>query len=715
VTKSIRLLILDDDPLTAKTIVTIASSAGVETRSTDSPGEFFEMVQDWAPDYIALDLVMPDMDGVQVMVELARMGCDADIVITSGVGGRVLEAAARSASEHGLHIAGVLPKPFSAASLKSFLKAPKRHGWYENNETVSDQGAQENQVDVDELRQAISQGQITVVYQPKVNCRNSTLAGFEALARWQHPDRGTVGPNEFIPLAEQHGLIDELTETVMQQALSWLAALPGTLEKTADNDYLRRRLKNVTLSLNISASSLGNLKLFEQMDDYCQSLGIAPERIILELTETCAMDDPISSLDVLTRLRMKGFHLSIDDFGTGYSSMVQLARLPFSEIKIDKSFVMTAASSKESRTVIKAIIELGHGLGLYASAEGIETAETLEYLRNMGCDLAQGFHVARPMPGGAVLDWLREGRNEDEAYRLQVLRSLKILDSEEDERIDRVTALAARLFDVPIALFSLVDSERQWFKSSHGLETRETPRSVSFCSHAICGDDVMVVADATDDERFRGTALVTGEPYIRFYAGSPIHAGSGARLGTLCLIDRKPRTLNEGGKWKLERLAQMIENELTSDYVAHRDTLTGLLNRRGFNARARDVLALAQDAGTHATLFLFDLVNFKKFNEDHGPTAGDRALLEFCRVLRDTFRKSDLMARYGDDDFVVLMVDVSPPDHHRLLARVAMHHRVSVQEHTIDYTVGWSVLDGADTVQELVLRASEAARVIRSE
>jgi diguanylate cyclase (GGDEF)-like protein len=715
VKQSIRLLILDDDPLTAKTIVTIAHSVGVETRSTESPGEFFEIVQDWAPDYIALDLVMPDMDGVQVMVELARMGCDADIVITSGVGGRVLEAAARSASEHGLRIAGVLPKPFSAASLRSFLKDPKSHGWYENTDTVSDPGGQENKVCIDDLRQAISHGQISVVYQPKVNCRNSTLAGFEALARWQHPERGIVGPNEFIPLAEQHGLIDELTGTVMQQALNWLAGLPASLENTADNAYLRRRLRNVTLSLNISASSLSNLQLFEQMDDYCQSLGIAPERVILELTETCAMDDPVSSLDVLTRLRMKGFHLSIDDFGTGYSSMVQLARLPFSEIKIDKSFVMTAASSKESRTVIKAIIELGHGLGLYTSAEGIETAETLEYLRNMGCDLAQGFHVAHPMPGDAILGWLRAGRNEDEIYRLQVLRSLKILDTEEDERIDRVTALAARLFDVPIALFSLVASERQWFKSSHGLEARETPRSVSFCSHAIGGDDVMVVADATADERFQNTALVTGEPFIRFYAGSPIHAGSGARLGTLCLIDRKPRTLSEGGKWKLERLAQMLENELTSDYVAHRDTLTGLLNRRGFNARARDVLALAQDAGTHATLFLFDLVSFKKFNEDHGPAAGDRALLEFSRVLKDTFRKSDLMARYGDDDFVVLMVDVSPPDHHRLLARVAMHHRVSVQEHAIDYTVGWSVLDGADTVQELVLRASETAQVIRSE
>src|SRR5690606_708679 len=154
--------------------------------------------------------------------------------------------------------------------------------------------------------------------------------------RWQHPVRGFIGPDQFIPLAEQSGLIDALTESVMLQALRWYTNLPNNLGSGPEFDYLRRRLRELTLSVNISASSLGHLDLFERLDDYCQSMGISPERVIFELTETCAMEDPVSSLDILTRLRMKGFHLSIDDFGTGFSSMLQLARLPFSEIKIDK-------------------------------------------------------------------------------------------------------------------------------------------------------------------------------------------------------------------------------------------------------------------------------------------------------------------------------------------------------------------------------------------
>ncbi|HBX36424.1 MAG TPA: diguanylate cyclase, partial [Pseudohongiella sp.] len=334
------------------------------------------------------------------------------------------------------------------------------------------------------------------------------------MVRWSHPVMGMISPVEFISIAEDTGQIVTLGRWILRRACKDFAELRN------------RMIPEATVSVNISAIQLLRQEFVGDVETALKESKLPARCLVMEMTESVLVENPQLVSRKLSELEDLGVHVALDDFGTGYSSMVQLARLPFSEIKIDKSFVMTAASSKESRTVIKAIIELGHGLGLYASAEGIETAETLEYLRNMGCDLAQGFHVARPMPGGAVLDWLREGRNEDEAYRLQVLRSLKILDSEEDERIDRVTALAARLFDVPIALFSLVDSERQWFKSSHGLETRETPRSVSFCSHAICGDDVMVVADATDDERFRGTALVTGEPYIRFYAGSPIHAGS---------------------------------------------------------------------------------------------------------------------------------------------------------------------------------------------
>ncbi|MDO8907592.1 MAG: EAL domain-containing protein [Pseudohongiella sp.] len=711
-TDAIRLLILDDDPLTGQTITNIATLAGVDARYTDDPLEFFRLIKEMNPDFIALDLVMPRMDGVQVMVELARLRCPADIIISSGVGGRVLDAAARSASEHGLNIVGVLPKPFSPARLRELLSrqpagsAPALHRPANPDDSES--------IPAHELADAISRNDITVVYQPKINCRTGLLAGFEVLARWQHPTRGAIGPDRFIPLAEQSGLIDALTESVMLQSLRWYSALPASLGDDVSFDYLRRRLREITLSVNISASSLSHLDLFERLDDYCQSMGIRPERIIFELTETCAMEDPVSSLDILTRLRMKGFHLSIDDFGTGFSSMLQLARLPFSEIKIDKSFVMTAGESKESRTVIKTIIDLGHGLGLYTSAEGIESNETLEYLRSIGCDLAQGYAIARPMTGDAVLTWLRKGRNDDEEHRLQVLHSLNILDTEADERFDRITRLATRLFQVPISLFSLVDSNRQWFKSAVGLDVRETARDISFCTHAIREETILVVNDAHIDPRFRNNDLVTGAPHIRFYAGCPVHADTGIRLGTLCLIDHKPREFSLFQQKLLKHVAQMVENELTADYVAHEDPLTSLLNRRGFDARSIEAIALCHDAGLHACLFLFDLLEFKHFNEQHGPAAGDRALIEFNRLLRDTFRGSDLIARYGDDDFVVLMIDITPPGPEKALARLAAAAELCLSEHPIRHTAGWAMLEDGDSSQQLILRASQSMQLLRN-
>lgn len=709
-TTTTRLLILDDDPLIGRTIANIAAIAGVDARYVDEPLEFFRQVKAWQPDFIALDLVMPAMDGVQVMVELARLDCHAEIIISSGVGGRVLDAAARSAAEHGLNIAGVLAKPFSPARLRDLLNhSADTHP----QSTAVPSGLAMTPIAPDEISRedlldALRDEQITLVYQPKINCRTGLLAGFEALARWTHPDLGPVGPDRFIPLAEQYGLIDQLTESVMVQSLRWLSNLPMQLEKSPDFDYLRRRLREITLSINISASSLNNGDLFERMVEYCQSMGILPERLIFELTESCAMEDPVSSLDILTRLRMKGFHLSIDDFGTGYSSMLQLARLPFSEIKIDKSFVMTAAASKESRTVIKTIIDLGHGLGLYTSAEGIENREVLVYLRNIGCDLAQGYEIARPMPPDSVLDWLRKGRLTDESKRLQVLHSLNILDTSPDERFDRITRLAARLFRVPIAVFSLVDTNRQWFKSVIGLDTKETARDISFCSHAIEQEDVMVVPDATLDAKFSNNPMVLQEPHIRFYAGCPVHADTGSRMGTLCLIDREPRDFSKHDETVLRHVAQMIENELTADFLAHADPLTGMLNRRGFDSRAQEAIMLCHDVDLQACLFLFDLVNFKAFNERYGPAAGDRALTEFGDLLRKTFRGSDLIARYGDDDFVILMIDIDPLGPETALNRLQTVTKAITQEHPVSYNAGWYLLENCgDSIQQLILRASD--------
>jgi EAL domain-containing protein (putative c-di-GMP-specific phosphodiesterase class I) len=198
-------------------------------------------------------------------------------------------------------------------------------------------------------------------------------------------------PDNFIPVAEQAGLIDVLTGQIFNQSLEWFS-----------QSFFGANLK---LSLNISAKSLVDIHLVDILSSLCSLHRVAPDHIVLELTETSAMIDPILSLDLMTRFRVKGFQLSIDDFGTGFSSMVQLVRLPFSEIKIDKSFVMNAQKSQESRSVIKSIIDLGHSLDLLVAAEGVEDLDTLNYLNTLGCDFAQGYLIARPMPGEAARSW----------------------------------------------------------------------------------------------------------------------------------------------------------------------------------------------------------------------------------------------------------------------------------------------------------------------
>ncbi len=389
-----RLLILDDDDMIGQTMAYIARSIDVEAHTTTSPEEFFERVENWQPTHIALDLIMPEMDGVEVLVELANRKCSAQIIITSGVGQRVLDAARRSASEHGLNLLGVLSKPFSPALLRHLLTRETRDA---DSQTRQRPPGHDEVITADELEQAIENKEIELVYQPKVWCTSGLLAGFEALARWRSPVRGMVMPGQFIPVAESEGLINRLTRTVLDLAMEWMAE--GCVRPNGDED------EALTMSINMSALTLDESQFIDHVEKQCQHYGIMPGQLIFELTETSAMRDPVASLDLLTRLRVKGFQLSIDDFGTGYSSMLQLVRLPFSEIKVDRSFVMSATRSGESRAVIRSVIELGRSLGLKTTAEGVEDAETLDFLKDLRCDLAQGYFIAKPLAGAEARSW----------------------------------------------------------------------------------------------------------------------------------------------------------------------------------------------------------------------------------------------------------------------------------------------------------------------
>ncbi len=388
-----RLLIFDDDPDVGAIIGAIAETVNFQIRAATQAKDFFRILEEWSPTHIALDLVMPEVDGIEAMRMLGDLRCEATIIITSGMGGRVLDAAQRAAAERGLSVAGVVSKPFSPKALRTLLTTAPIAKNPNRTPPAPGSRADRDVVTEEDLKDALDRREFSVFYQPKLQCSTGALAGFEALVRWHRPGAGIVGPDIFIPLAERTGLIDRLTDRVFEQGLAWLAS------SFSDAAPL--------LSLNLSARSLGDVELANRIAAACGEHAIDPGRIILEVTETSAMADSVATLDLLTRFRIKGFHLSIDDFGVGYSSLIQLARLPFSELKIDKMFLISAPESKESRNIVKAIVGLAHSLGLRVTAEGVEDAWTLGFLREAGCDLAQGYFIGRPMGGNAVLEWIR--------------------------------------------------------------------------------------------------------------------------------------------------------------------------------------------------------------------------------------------------------------------------------------------------------------------
>ena len=242
----------------------------------------------------------------------------------------------------------------------------------------------------------------------------------------------------------------------------------------------------------------------------------------------------------------------------------------------------------------------------------------------------------------------------DESKRLAALRALGLLDSPAEERFDRLTRVTKHALGVPIALVSLVDKDRQWFKSKQGLDATETPRDISFCGHAILGSDIFVVPDARKDERFQDNPLVINEPRIRFYAGCPLSAPDGSRIGTLCVIDTKPRQLDEAHRTVLLDLAQIAEREIAAVSMAITDELTGLANRCGFAALAQTALQQCNRIQEPACVLFFDLDRFKSINDSFGHDAGDQALRDFASLLKQVFRKSDIVGRISGDEFAVL-------------------------------------------------------------
>lgn len=387
-----QLVILDDDGEVAQTIGLVASRLGFAAHWVDEPAAFFEAVDRLAPSHVAIDLIMPGMDGVEVVRQLASIGCTAAVILTSGMGLKVLESARSTACDRGLNVVGVLPKPFRTATLRHLLERDVVAS--ETTRVPAPQPPLPQRVPAELLRRAIAEHRVQIVAQPKVRLQGGQVEGAEILARWHDPALGVVPPDLFVAVAEANGLMNALTMRVLTQALDWFADSPLCEMEGS-------------IAVNLSTSCLANVALADDIERVCRAHGVAAEHMILEITESTAMDRTADSFDTLTRLRLKGFRLSLDDFGTGYSSLAQLARLPLSEIKIDRSFVAGLGHSDVSHKIVDATIRLAKGMDLVSVAEGVEDSAVTAILQQMGCVMAQGYLYSKPLPVAQFDEWLQ--------------------------------------------------------------------------------------------------------------------------------------------------------------------------------------------------------------------------------------------------------------------------------------------------------------------
>jgi EAL domain-containing protein (putative c-di-GMP-specific phosphodiesterase class I) len=341
---------------------------------------------------VLTDLDMPGMDGLQLIRYLTERQLTEHLVVTSARDPRLLEVVESMGSDNTqMHLLGTVAKPLAMDELLPLLQKIGQGG-------AGTRASGQAPVDLAEIERAIAQRQFRPYFQPKISIKTGALKGVEALARWLHPERGMVAPLDFIPAIEGTALMEPFTllivEDALRQLVGWRAA----------------GLDKMTLSLNLSADNMASDSFIESLDHLVHAFRLAPEALIWEVTETTIMSNLSQALSNLGRLRLKGFGLAMDDYGVGYSTMQQLARCPFTELKIDRVFVDGAAQRASRRVMLESAIEVGRRLNVTTVAEGVESEVDWQLLRNLGCDLAQGYLVAKPMAASELFDWARTNR-----------------------------------------------------------------------------------------------------------------------------------------------------------------------------------------------------------------------------------------------------------------------------------------------------------------
>jgi EAL domain-containing protein (putative c-di-GMP-specific phosphodiesterase class I) len=387
------VLIVDDSTVQRNHAAELCQSIGMRIVHTATNGrEALSLLAGLSspPDLLIVDLEMPTMDGSQLLERLQRQGIDIPILVASSREHALIDLVSEMGSVLGLRVIAALKKPLSAEGLRHALSHVARAALPESARKLL-------AFTPEDLAAGIDGGQIHVHYQPKVDVRTGIVRGVEALARWTHPTLGAVPAADFIRLAEQSDLIHPLTMRIvgdaMLQAASWMA-----------------HGLHLSMAINLSPQLLDRAELADELIAAQESFGLQAAGVTFEITEGSVVSSHGVALGVLARLRLRGFGLSIDDYGTGFSSMQQLARIPFTELKIDRSFVHNAHERNNLQVILRSALELGNKLGIATVAEGVETLEDWRLLRKFGCTLAQGHLIAKPMSAADLAAWLKDYR-----------------------------------------------------------------------------------------------------------------------------------------------------------------------------------------------------------------------------------------------------------------------------------------------------------------
>ncbi|WP_294145487.1 EAL domain-containing protein [uncultured Clostridium sp.] len=550
---------------------------------------------------------------------------------------------------------------------------------------------------IDSMESALKEEQFLIYLQPKYRIRDERLAGAEALIRWKHPEWGFQSPAEFIPLFEKNGFITKLDQFVWDKTCSYL------------KEWDRKGYPQIPVSVNVSRADIYNADIADTLSKIVHKYGLPPSRLHLEITESAYTENPGQIIETVGRLRKLGFIIEMDDFGSGYSSLNMLNQMPIDILKLDMKFIQSETAKPISQGVLQFIMELARWMHLGVVAEGVETKEQLNRLLETGCDYVQGYYFAKPMPGTEFEELLKKqetveieekrGNDRGELQKMERQaghRKQVLLAADEDAEYRR----------------QIVDNFSEYYEVLEAVDDASALELIA--GYADCLDAVLLSVSLTgaggmsvlhsvkrDKSVWNIPVIVTGPPDMQTEKQA-IAMGA----DDYAVKPHAPESLRKRINHVI-RLATFPKREQDLKEEAYRDPMTNVLNRRGWEAAT----ASLQKEDAPFAFYLFDLDNLKEVNDTLGHMEGDRLIQEFGELLRAHTRKTDILARYGGDEFVAIMKQMKSDDaamkKGREICRALAEKRFA-EKITVTASVGIVIWNVEEPLEDVIKRVDLA-------